>query len=519
MIMETISRNSDQPASMAAKEALQTQIRGTGLLLAGRVLSVVLTALTQVLIVRCLSTHDYGAWAYALSVVLLWQTLSSFGFQEAIPRFVSLYHEGKDYPRLFGTILLAVGSIVLSGSLVIAAFFLSPDKLLALVHEEKQSLAVLSILICMVPVEALDGVLIGLFATLASPRSIFFRRHVLAPALRLAVVLLLIGLKTNVVFLAYGYLASSVLGVLVCAGILVRHMERNGLLAHFHLREICFPVRELFSFVLPMMTSDLMPIVKGAVIVLLLGRYHGLRDVALYRVVMPAANMNFVVGLTAGVLYMPLAARLLAKGDQKGLVQLYWRTAAWVAVLSFPIFVATFAFARPLTIALFGARYAEAGMILAIVSAGNFFEVMWGFNSLTLKALNKGGSVVTCNVLTAVVTCALALVLIPAYGALGAAITDAAAMVTIAILRQAALGLAVGIGLFDSKYLAFYLFIVAAAAPLLIVRSVVGSHLYLGAILAVLSMAAVLFVTRRELRIPEIFPESARIPLLARFFA
>jgi hypothetical protein len=32
-------------------------------------------------------------------------------------------------------------------------------------------------------------------------------------------------------------------------------------------------------------------------------------------------------------------------------------------------------------------------------------------------------------------------------------------------------------------------------------------------------MAAVLFVTRRELRIPEIFPESARIPLLARFFA
>ena len=206
---------------------------GTGLLLAGRVLSVAVTALTQVLIVRSLSTHDYGAWAYALSVVLLWQTLSSFGFQEAIPRFVSFYHECKDYPRLFGTMLLAVGSIILSGALVIAIFFISPGKLLALVHEEKQSLAVLSILICMVPVEALDGVLIGLFATLASPRSIFFRRHVLAPLLRLAVVLLLIALKTNVVFLAYGYLASSVLGMLVCGGILVRHMKRDGLLAHF----------------------------------------------------------------------------------------------------------------------------------------------------------------------------------------------------------------------------------------------------------------------------------------------
>ena len=55
-------------------------------------------------------------------------------------------------------------------------------------------------------------------------------------------------------------------------------------------------MRELFSFVLPMMTSDLMPVMKGAVIVLLLGHYYGLRDVALYRVVMPAANMNFLVG-------------------------------------------------------------------------------------------------------------------------------------------------------------------------------------------------------------------------------
>ena len=126
--MQTISGNANQATGTAANDALQKQIRGTGLLLAGRVLSVAVTALTQVLIVRCLSTHDYGAWAYALSAVLLWQTLSSFGFQEAIPRFVSLYHEGKDYQRLFGTMLLAIGSIILSGSLVIAAFFISPGQ-------------------------------------------------------------------------------------------------------------------------------------------------------------------------------------------------------------------------------------------------------------------------------------------------------------------------------------------------------------------------------------------------------
>jgi len=144
---------------------------------------------------------------------------------------------------------------------------------------------------------------------------------------------------------------------------------------------------------------------------------------------------------------------------------------------------------------------------------------VWGFNGLTLKALNKARHVVACNLVTAATTVILALILIPRYGALGAAITAAVAAVVISLLRQAALRFAVGIEILDIKFLAFYLFIVAAATPLLIVRSVVGSHLFVGAILAILSMAAVLLVTRRELRIPEVFPEGIRLPLVSRFFS
>ena len=125
----------DIPAE--AKEAVRSHIRGSGLLLGGRVIAVILTALTQVLIVRRLSTSDYVAWAYAFSAVLLLQILTSFGFPEAVPRFVAIYHERQDYPRMFGTMLLSVGLIVLTGTLVIAAFFCFPDKLLALVHGQK----------------------------------------------------------------------------------------------------------------------------------------------------------------------------------------------------------------------------------------------------------------------------------------------------------------------------------------------------------------------------------------------
>jgi O-antigen/teichoic acid export membrane protein len=168
---------------------------------------------------------------------------------------------------------------------------------------------------------------------------------------------------------------------------------------------------------------------------------------------------------------------------------------------------------------LYGARYADAAATLAVLSAGCYFQAMWGFNGVTLKALNKARHVVACNLLTAAATVILALILIPRYGALGAAITDAIAAVVLSLLRQVALRFAVGIEIFDIKFLTFYLCIVAAATPLLIVRSVVGSHLCVGAILGLLCVAAVLLATRKELRVPEIFPESIRLPLVSRFFS
>jgi len=302
-----------------AQAAVRSHIRGSGLLLGGRIISFGLTVLTQTLIVRHLSTRDYSAWAYAFSAVLLLQVLSGFGSQEAVPRFVSIYHERRDFARMFGTMVLSVGLIALSSALVIAAYFYFPDKLLALLHQERESLAVLSVLIFMVPLEGFDGILMGIFASLASPQSIFFRRYVVAPALKLAVVLLLIAVKAPVLFLAYGFLASSVLGMAIYTWILIRHLHKEGLLTDLRRDGIRIPYRELLSFVAPMMTSDLLLVLNDSVLVLLVGYYSGLRAAALLRMVIPVAAMNHIVGNMTGILYMPAAARLFANHDREGL--------------------------------------------------------------------------------------------------------------------------------------------------------------------------------------------------------
>src|SRR5207344_1772472 len=102
----------------------------------------------------------------------------------------------------------------------------------------------------------------------------------------------------------------------------------------------------------------------------LLTAFGGLDDVAAFQVVKPTAALNLLVASSFAVLYLPVASRLVARRDEAGLTELYWRTAIWTAVITFPIFAATFALADPLTEIMFGSRYAASGTYLAIMSLG-----------------------------------------------------------------------------------------------------------------------------------------------------
>ena len=62
---------------------------------------------------------------------------------------------------------------------------------------------------------ALVGKEDGLSASFAGTRGIFFRRYLLAPGPKFCVVLLLLSMKSSIVFLAYGYVVAGVVGVLI----------------------------------------------------------------------------------------------------------------------------------------------------------------------------------------------------------------------------------------------------------------------------------------------------------------
>lgn len=495
----------------AALDSTRTQLRGSSLLLVGRFISLGLNFVSQVLIVRYLSKNDYGAFAYALAAVGFFDGLSSLGLKRGIARFAPLYHERREWDRLYGSMAVVLITIAAVSLLAIGTLFVAPSLVGRLVNHDPIAVLLLSILIFMVPLEALDELLVSLFATFTSPRAIFFRKHLLAPALKLGLVALLVKMKAPVAFMAWGTLAASLTGVAVSAFLLVQVLRRQEIASHLNLRRLSMPWREMYRFAVPLMTSDLVNVVMASASTFFLGYFYSTAEVAAYRVVHPAARMNLLVMTSFQLLYMPQAARLLARGTLADVNTLYWRTAVWMAVLSFPVFALTFSLARSLTVTLYGAQYESSWHFMQLLSLGFFFNVVTGFNGLTLKVLGRLRYIVTVNVIAIVLSLGLDILLIPRWGALGAAVATTAGMMIYNLLKQAGLRQASGLRVFDWQYALFYLVLAAAAALLAAVQALTTS-LWIGVAAAAAVSLGVLWMFRARLHMEDTFPELRRVP-------
>src|SRR5688572_965308 len=82
-------------------------LRGSTLLVFGKFVGLGLDLATQILIVRALSRTEYGAFAFALSVASLAATVGLLGLDKTVSRFVPIYDEEGDRPRLAGSLVLA----------------------------------------------------------------------------------------------------------------------------------------------------------------------------------------------------------------------------------------------------------------------------------------------------------------------------------------------------------------------------------------------------------------------------
>ena len=96
----------------ADRQSLDQQLRGSSVLLAGRLLSKFINFGIQVAIIRLLTKDDFGAFAYGLALAGAGEVLVKVGLGHGANRFVPYYFERGEYGRMLGTLLLVTTTIL-----------------------------------------------------------------------------------------------------------------------------------------------------------------------------------------------------------------------------------------------------------------------------------------------------------------------------------------------------------------------------------------------------------------------
>lgn len=494
-------------------EVEREHVRGSSLMVVGRLLSVALNLVVQVTAVRYLGKTDYGVFAYAIAVSSFGSSAALLGQDQALSRFLARYDEEGDAARARGAVTVAFAVVGGVGA-AIAAAVIGLHGLGVDLPGDDAAAPALVILIATVPLLGLDELFLNLFAVMARPTAIFFRRFVLTPGLRVASIGFVVATSGTVTDLAWAYLLSGVLGLLAYAAMFRRVAGDH---AFAHRGPSVRPVREMLSFGGPVYASDMVIAARRELVVILLGVLRSVRDVATFRAVYPVAALNAIGTDSFRLLYFPVASRLFLRDERDTIRRLYWQSAAWIAVGTFPVFVVTTALAEPLTRLLFGSEFDDSAEVLAVVAAGIYVSSAFGLTTHTLRASGRLRLLLVIDGVSLAVGLVASVVLIETSGAFGAALATAGSTILNNVLVYAGLWRVLDGLPMPREHRRTYASIAAGTAAVAALQLLVDPPFAVGVVGSAAVAVSVVVANRRALDVGATFPALARLPLVGRF--
>ena len=512
---------SDSPAvassaSAAHRDLMRKQVRGSALLLSGRCCALAMNLITQIVIVRALSMTEYGHLAYAVAIVEVLSTIGLFALDKTVLRYCAIYHEQHDLARFAGSLVISVASPACFGLAFLIGLLTAGDSISQLLGFDSVSQQLLLVLALLIPANGFASVSLSLITVIKGARSVYFRKHLLSPLLKLILVSSAAFMSSKPTTLAAALMIAGIVGLLIDMRLISRLLTEENLIPYFKPSRIMLPIREFVSYGLPVVASDLSFMVRSTLLVFLLGWIGNTEDTARLRSVLPLVRLNELVVLNFMVLFVPTASRLFASGKLEQLWETHRQSNLWIMTLSFPVFAATTALARPLTVTMFGAAYADAAILLVILSTGYYIQAVYGLNGHVLRVLGRVKLLLAADIAGGLILLGLALSAIPRWGALGAAVSAAVGIVVHSQLRTMAVLQVKPRGMASTTSRIPTLITLAVTAAVAYLSAIWTPGWIVGSALATLASALVLTVNRRRLNVDQTFPEFRRIPLLNR---
>lgn len=393
-----------------------------------RVASAGLAYLSQIILARWMGSFEYGIFAYVWVCLLMLGGLSTLGLNTAVIRFIPEYTETADFARLRGiifqsrfiTLIISTSLMVLSLALIV--FF--KDHLHNYLY-----LPALLVLICL-PAYALTDLHDSMARGYSWMNLALIPPFLLRPLLILAVMAILylagspMTAVTAIIAAVIATWVTSLIQILMLEPRLQREVPKGEKTRETKLwLAVAFPILLMESFVLFLQNTD----------ILVLNAYHPPQDVAIYYAALKTINLITFVHFAVSNAVANRFSAYEARGDREKLGEMMRQSVKWTFWPSLAAALLLLAVGKPL-LWLFGPEFTSAYPVMFILAAGLVIKAMFGPAEFLLNMLGEQKLCALVLFATAMLNILFNLLLIPAFGLIGAASATALSLILAALM-------------------------------------------------------------------------------------
>lgn len=426
-------------------EGLECQLKkiakGAGIFSIGLVVSKILTYVYRLIVAR-VGVEQYGLFSLALAVFGILTTFSMLGMSEGVIRFVSFYKGKADERRIKGTILTALKiTVPLSAVFGLLLFLFSDGIAITFFHDLRVSI-LLEILGFALPLDILRSIFLNSLRAFQRIDYEVYSKSLAEGISKVILTLIAVYLGFGVIGVTFAYLFSIFI---------------SFVLSFYFLEKKVFPVlktkiislspyKDLLFYSFPLLLTSFLYLIIQWTDTLMLGYFRTPLEVGIYNAALPTAFLLFLFPSAIRTLFFPVLNELYAQGKQIFFESVYKTVVKWIILVDSILFVFLVIFSKQIISLLFGEAYildkiilvgkefSISSLCLIILTSGMIFPEFVVPARDILLVLKKTKFIFVNTIIGTITNILLNYILIPEYGAIGAAIATAFASLLMSIL-------------------------------------------------------------------------------------
>lgn len=422
--------------AMLAPERILRGVLGVG---AMQGVKLVATLVTATLLARAMGPEGYGVFMHVSAIIFVAAVPVSAGLPNLLMRETARYEHDGRWDLLAGLLRRAHQFVILASLLIALPVCLY--SVYQAGHSSDPIWAVLAVAVWMIPLLGLSGLRMGLLKGLQLPIAGNAPEFFIRPLFYLVAVLGILWLgfadPRNAAWVQLASVAAS-----FAAGILFLRRHRPAAL---NSAVAAFDMRNWVSTLLPFTLLAAVTTTYLQIGMVLVGWLADDADAGYFAVAVTIATVVYIPLQVASIVAAPQFARAHKQGDLARLQSVAQDAARLALVAALPA-AAVFVLAGPWLIeTAFGGQFAPAYWPMVILVAGQVLNILGGSVGQLLNMTGHERISTYTLIAALILNAVLCAALIPAYGALGAAIANAAAYAVLATVQVIAAKRFIGI--------------------------------------------------------------------------